>query len=182
MRRSAKSVFNVLIREHELALRSFVRSCVDDAEATEDVVQETFLASWRSIDQYDHNRPFAAWLRGIAKNKVLEHYRTIATAHHHSRPLSGEAIENIADEYELLAPQATDAFADRLAALRECLDTLNGDERDTVERRYRKQQSCSVIAGAIGHKLEAVKKRLQRARAKLRDCILGKLKLETDGG
>ncbi len=179
MRRSAKSVFTVLIREHELALQSFVRSCLDDTEATEDVVQETFLAAWRGIDQYDETHSFAAWLRGIAKNKILEHYRSVAAAHRHARPLSGEAIDLIADEYEVLSPQAADAFADRLQALRDCLGTLNGEERDAVERRYRRQQSCAMIADTIGHQVEAVKKRLQRARAKLRDCILGKLKLET---
>lgn len=182
MRRSARTVFTVLIRDHELALRAFVRSCVDDAAATDDIVQETFLAAWQVIDQYDEARPFAAWVRGIARNKVLTHYRASAIARRHSTSLSAEVVDRIADEHELLTPPAGGPFEQRLEALRACLATLKDEERDVVEHMYRRQETCAVIAGRVGETVEAIKKRLQRARTKLRDCILGKLQTETNIG
>ena len=31
--------------------------------------------AWKTLDRFDRERPFAPWLRGIARNHVLAHYR-----------------------------------------------------------------------------------------------------------
>lgn len=79
MRRNREELFEILVREHRLALLAFVRACVYDRGAAEDLVQETFLAAWEHLDEYDEDSPFARWLRGIARNKILAYYRAAAT-------------------------------------------------------------------------------------------------------
>ncbi len=182
MARTARDIFTILMQEHELGLLAFVRSCVVDHAAADDIVQETFLAAWRELEQYDRERPFGAWVRGIAKKKILGHYRTAATAHRHVRLLTPEAIDQIAEEHESLTSGPGDSFVDRLTPLRECLEALPTTDRDLLQRHYRQQQSCRAIAGQLGSRLETVKKRLQRTRAALRDCILGKLEPEASHG
>ena len=104
MARNRKRLFEILVREHELALLAFVRSCVYDRGAAEDLVQETFLVAWNRLDDYDENTPFARWLRGIARNKVLAHYRASATAGRHVRILAPGEVAAIADEFDRLIP------------------------------------------------------------------------------
>lgn len=180
-RRSREGLFEILMREHEAGLLAFVRSCVEDDSAADDLVQETFLAAWRQLDQYDPERPFARWLRGIARNKILEYYRSTAVRGQYVRFLTPEALQAIADAFEPLTGLG-DTFAQCLDVLRDCLGALQTTDHEIIQRTYRQEQSCWTIAEQMGQNVEAVKKRLQRARAQLRNCILMKLGLETRHG
>ncbi len=176
MLRSREKLFEILIREHELRLRAFVRACVHDSAIADDLAQDTFLAAWERLGAYDPELPFARWLRGIARNKILGHFRSRATETRLVHVLSPEAVDAIAEKFDALVPGRGDEFDDCLAALRECLSALGQTEHHIVERVYRDNETCGAIASQIGSTTEAVKKRLQRARLQLRDCILGKLK------
>lgn len=178
MQRTREGIFEILIREHEPGLLAFVRSCVHERQAAEDLAQETFVAAWDRLEDYDQTRPFAPWLRGIAKNKILEFQRVSATRRRHVRVLSSEQIEAIDREYERLMPGRGDVSTETLTALKECLARLPETVREIIRRAYSEGQSCGVIAGVLGLAAETIKKRLQRARAALRDCILAKLASE----
>ena len=121
-------------------------------------------------------------MRGIAANKILEHHRANAVRGRIVQLFTPEILRGIADRHEKLMSAAGDTFLDRLAPLRECLENLASADREIVERHYHRKQSCGTIAAPLGTKLEAVKKRLQRARAELKVCILAKLKLEPSRG
>lgn len=177
MTRKSEDIFAILARENELALVAFVRACVHDDSSSDDIVQETLLTAWRTLDRFDRERPFIAWLRGIAKNKILEHYRACATTRQYAASFTPEMIGRIAQEHDRLTSGPGDTFADRLASLRQCIDSLDPNDRYIVEYHYRDRQSCRTIAAHIGFNFETIKKRLQRARAELRDCILGKLEV-----
>src|SRR5690606_34782931 len=45
-------------------------------EATEELVQDTFLKMWNNIDSYLSNTNFRAWLLTIAKNTAKDYLRT----------------------------------------------------------------------------------------------------------
>lgn len=183
MKRTREELFSILVREHEVGLLGFVRACVHDPADAEDLVQETFVAAWRQLDQYDPERPFAGWVRGIAKNKILAYLRSRVSDRRHVRILSPQAVAAIADEFERLnRPPRRESYSDCFGALRECLAALGKEDQEIVRRAYRENQTCRAIADQVGKTLEAVKKRLQRARAQLRDCILGKLGTETPNG
>ncbi len=176
MQRTREDLFAVLVREHEAGLLAFVRACVHDAADADDLVQDTFVTAWAQLAEYEVDRPFAAWLRGIARNKIADYFRRSTAQRRHVHILPPEAVAGIADEFERLSrPARGEVFRDCFAALRECLETLSAAEREVVERAYRQNQTCRTIAGEVGEGVEAIKKRLQRARAALRDCILGKL-------
>lgn len=181
MKPKSKDLFAILVREHELRLLAFVRSCIADFAAADDIVQETFIAAWRQLIRYDRGRPFAAWLRGIARNKILEHCRKSA-ARRYVIQMTPEVIDQIGDEQERLTANTGDTFLDRLSPLRDCLTTLQSDDREILDRHYAHQHTCRVIAEHLGLKVETIKKRLQRIRDALRLCILGKLTRETDRG
>ena len=182
MARSRKDIFAILVRENRQALLAFVRSCVADSPTADDLVQETFLAAWRRLDEFDRGRPFITWLRGIARNKILEHYRNCATRRRYVAHFTPEALDMIAQEHERLTAGPGDSFIDRTKPLKECLETLALDARRIVDSHYRDRQTCRAIGVRVGMGVEAVKKSLQRARADLRRCILGKLEAADHDG
>jgi RNA polymerase sigma-70 factor len=171
-------IFEILIREHELSLLAFVRSCIHEHNAADDVSQEVFAAAWQHLEEYDASHSFAGWLRGIAKNKILEFNRDRATRLRHVNVLSPEQIDAVAVEFERLIPGRGDAMTETMTALRECLTALPPRQRYLIHAIYREKQTCRAIAERLEETVEGVKKRLQRARAQLRDCIRDKLSKE----
>jgi RNA polymerase sigma-70 factor (TIGR02943 family) len=49
-----------------------------DPIIAEDVVQETFLAGIKGLDRYDARVEVRFWLRGILRNKIVDHIRKMA--------------------------------------------------------------------------------------------------------
>ena len=72
MRRANKgdsSAFNQLVGRYQPALRRVALSRLGSVEAAEDVVQETFLAAYKSRHSYDERFGFRTWLWTILLNQ-----------------------------------------------------------------------------------------------------------------
>jgi RNA polymerase sigma-70 factor (ECF subfamily) len=64
-----------LLRALVPLLRAFYRRRVGDADAIEDLVQETLIAVHARRISYDRERAFLAWLFAIARYKMIDHFR-----------------------------------------------------------------------------------------------------------
>ena len=60
------------VEEYSDYLFGFAYSRLNDIHKAEDVLQETFLAAFKSIDNFDGRVPIKFWLRGIMKNKIVD--------------------------------------------------------------------------------------------------------------
>jgi RNA polymerase sigma-70 factor (ECF subfamily) len=166
-----------LVAAHQAELYRYVRylGAVARAEA-EDLVQETFLAAFRSrTPPPPEERQQAAWLRGIARNLFLAHCRRrrkAPVALDHSWLERAEALWS--EEFLRRA----DGF-DYVEALRHCVGQLAGRQRQFVEMRYMQGKSRAEMARLCGMSADGIKSALQRARAVLADCVQRRLEAET---
>lgn len=67
-----RAAFVELYRHHGPAVAKLTRAYGAPTFEVEDVVQEVFVAAWRRLADYDHQRPFRAWLFAIALNRVRD--------------------------------------------------------------------------------------------------------------
>ncbi len=172
----AHELFEILVRENAKMLIAYIRSVIRDASAADDIFQETMLTAWRRLDVYDKSRPFGPWLRAIASRVLLAHQRKAARGF----ALYDEAtLEYLAGRFETLHQQPGDTFDQKLQGLRDCLASLPGHYKTAIELRYREDLKGHHLAQQLGISLEALKKRLQRGRAMLQDCLVQKLALTT---
>lgn len=175
----AKGVFEILVREHAGMLRVYLRSAVADQAAVDDLFQETMLTAWRLIDRFDSSRPFGPWLRGIAAKLVLAWRRKHASD---PRLCDAAALEQLDVRMSEVHRLPGDTLDEKLDALRRCVAALPEHYQATLDGRFREQLSPPEIAATLQLNLETVKKRLQRARTLLLECMLGKLAaLEAEG-
>ncbi len=77
-------------------LQNFVRKRLYNPQETDDVVQDILLAMHRVRATYNPAHPFAAWLFGIARHKLLDFYRC------QQRPLHRATMSLDAEETALL--------------------------------------------------------------------------------
>jgi RNA polymerase sigma-70 factor, ECF subfamily len=71
-----RAAFELLVRRHQSALRSFLRRLVPhDPHRADDLAQETFIKLYRSIGTYRGQSKFTTWLYRIAYHAFLDGLR-----------------------------------------------------------------------------------------------------------
>jgi RNA polymerase sigma-70 factor (ECF subfamily) len=166
----AKVLFEALAREHADMLTAFLRAALGNGSDADDLFQETMIVAWRRLDEFDQTRPFAPWLRGIAKKLVLGHRRKGA-----SRPCTAAILDQIDSRLGQLQARPGDTWQDKLDLLHACVEALPSHYRQAVGLRYFEEKSIQQVSHSLKRSIANVKKRLQRARALVSECIDRKL-------
>jgi len=164
---SATQAFDILAREHHRGLLVFARALSRNDATAADLVQDALVTAWRNLENFDSARDFGAWLRGIVRNKWREHLRR------HQREVDVddatlEAWENRLALWDAGRQAGNPALFD---ALEDCLKRLPDTLGEAVNRYYYHDQPGDAIAAALGIDAAALRKRLQRAREALRNCL-----------
>ncbi len=95
----------------------------------EDLVSQVFLKAWENLERYKMgSSPFAAWLYTIARNLVIDHYRTKKD----TLPL--EDVLALPADMELPDEQVQTRFD--LEALRDALQFLTPDQQQALILKY----------------------------------------------
>jgi RNA polymerase sigma-70 factor (ECF subfamily) len=168
----SRAVFEILMRDNADMLLAFLRSAVRDSHAADDLFQETMLTAWRRLADFDRSRPFGPWLRGIAAKLALAHHRRQARMEFCLDESSLEWLEARFAEVQRLAGDTLD---EKLSVLRDCVQALPEEYRQPVQLRYAESKSLAEIGVAMKLAIEALKKRLSRAKVRLADCLDRKL-------
>lgn len=166
--RSGHDVFEILVREHADMLTAYLRSLLRGGSAVDDIFQETMLVAWRRLDDFDRSRPFGPWLRGIAAKLVLQHRRQSARSALNCDP---QVLEALDARFLETAQLPGDSFRDRAERLFDCITKLPEKLREAIEMTYGRDMLLKQIAESINSSEEAVKKRVQRARQLLAECL-----------
>lgn len=152
-------------------LLSYLNSVVRDGASVDDLFQETMVVAWRRLDDCDLSRPFGPWLRGIASRLVMAHYRK-----RNSLPLflDDQVLLEVDRQFESINRHEGDTWDEKVAALNDCIEALPENSRKAVRSRYLEEAKINDVAVRLGVTVEACKKRLQRARVMLVDCMVRK--------
>lgn len=152
-------------------LRTFVLMCVPSYHDAEDIIQETAVAAASEFAHYDQDRSFMAWVLGIARNRVLRHWRG-----------KGSMKQILFDE-ETLA-QVESAFIKielnpdpRQEALEACLGLLTDRSRRLIEHRYVHGLAIEKLSNRLGITVNSAYSQLYRIRQSLAECIRRRLQL-----
>ena len=140
------------LRRDSGALLRIARSVLRDAHGAEDAVQDAWLAAAQQSD-----RVGPGWLRTVVRRGALRRRRRAG-----SRPVEA-SLEQVA---EPTAPMGRAEAALRVAA---AIQALPADYRDVIERRFWDDQPPRAIAKALRIEPKAVRNRLHRALAQLRE-------------
>lgn len=166
-----RAAFGELVRQHERPVRAYLARLLGDLHAADDVAQEVFMASFRSLDRYRGAGEFRSWLLATAHHKAVSLLRS--RAHRRLEPVAD--VEAVLATTRLARAEedgGDPADVERLgAALAHCLGKLPDKSRRLVERHYTAGESAEAIARSAGRTGSAVRMALLRIRTALADCI-----------
>jgi RNA polymerase sigma-70 factor (ECF subfamily) len=101
---------------------------VSDDQTAEDIAAQVFLKAWENLDKYKSNGSlFIAWLYTIARNLVIDYYRT----HRESVPL--EVVAPLTD-HQTLDEEIEGRF--NLQAMRDALQFLTEDQQQVLVLKF----------------------------------------------
>jgi RNA polymerase sigma-70 factor, ECF subfamily len=164
--------FIQLLERYQGALHSFVLGMVGERELARDIVQETFIAAWRVAS--GHNAPFGdpcdeegarRWLFTVAYRQaalVLRRQRHIVWW-----PLDHDGVDDVASASPDIANGVVEADA-----LRSTLSALSPVDAACFLLQAVQGFSTREIATIIQVRPDAVRKRLSRARQRLRAAYI----------
>src|SRR5687767_6833219 len=163
-----------LVRRHQLGLWRYLRALGAPAAEADDLLQDTFLVAWRKLGCDRGDAAVATFLRQTGKHLWLRRRRDQSRREAIRIELADAAWTRDGAGH---GDGDGDGDGERwLAALRACVDGLDGRARDVVRRFYGGGADRASVAAAMGMQENGVKTLLQRVRAALRTCIERRLR------
>ena len=165
----SQDAYQQLMGKYREPIRRHVARMVRSGDQVEDLVQESFIKAFTSLDSYSSAYAFSTWLYKIATNHTIDYLRKKKLATFSiDRPLQGRDDDR---GYEL--PDTTyrpdrHVMADqRRELIQEAIDALPPKYHRVIVMRHQQDLSYDEIAAELDLPLGTVKAHIFRARALL---------------
>ncbi len=162
------AAFALLVREFGLPVRSFIHARVHNSADAEDLAQESFIAAFRGLAKFDTSQSFEAWLIGIARHRVLGHFRASGRRQNTDLKFREECLARIGGE---LQEVEAEIGHDPLKRLMDCVEKLPERMRQVIRARLRGEDGTKT-AELLQTSRGAIYMLQLRANVHLKDCMM----------
>jgi len=149
--------FEQLILTLQRRVYGFAYQHLRDAEEAHDLAQEIFVKLYRNLGRYDSDRPFEPWFWKLAANTTINYRRRRVPV-----PAEPDDEAAVVDESTAVAHDPT---------LVDALAQLDPGYRLPILLHYYADLPLDQVAQTLSLSVAAVKSRLHRARAQLRNSL-----------
>jgi len=156
-----QTLFEGMVKAYSADLYRFALWLVRNRAQADDLVQETFLRAWRSLDQLHDPTAAKPWLITILRR---ERARLFERQHAETEVPMGFDMENVAG-------LNGNNDGPEVFALRRALARLPEEYREPLLLQVVGGYSCEEIGAELGIQPGAVMTRLSRARRQLRQVL-----------
>jgi RNA polymerase sigma-70 factor (ECF subfamily) len=150
--------FEELVRRLQRQVYGFACHHLRDLDEANDLTQEIFVKLYRNLGRYDAGRPFEPWFWKLAANTSINYRRKRV-------PVPTE------QQFDKTAGSADPQRQQHDPALVDALAQLDPSYRLPVLLHYYADLSVEQVGQSLGLSVPAIKSRLHRARALLRNSL-----------
>ncbi len=148
-----RSLFDATYQE----VRLFAAARAPSVEFMDEVVQATYVIAFESLARYRPNGNLLGWLKGIARNRLLQELDRRARL----APIaSAPAVSQVDDD----GPELGEKMVD-------CIGRLTPTARNLLDLRYQQRVPVQEIASRLGRTASSVSVSLHRLRQALATCL-----------
>ena len=144
------SAFSVVVEKYSPKIYWHIRNMVLSHDDANDLVQETFIKAWNSLDTFRGEAHISTWLYRIAINETLAFLK--------KRQI--ETIPIDSDEYDIAGTLESDAYfcGDSTDILfRRAIETLPEKQRLVFNMKYFEEMKYEEMSDILGTSIGALK-------------------------
>lgn len=161
-RQGNADAFTVLIRTFQAPTYRFILRMVRRAATAEDLSQDVFIRLWQHMGEIESAEMLQPWLRRVAANAVIDHWRKEDARRRRMMMLREHPIARRA-----LRPSSHLETREAMRVVHAALDALPAKLRSVLMLRTQENMSYEEVADVLGMSACAVRSRLFRARQEL---------------
>jgi RNA polymerase sigma-70 factor (ECF subfamily) len=166
-----ENALKTLVDEYAPVIFKFAWNVCRDQDRAENTTQETLLSVLRKLDQFDNRSKFSTWLYTIVSNHCMMAARSAKADRYVSLDNDESPIPELATTHWSDDPLSKLERKDTRAHIDEAIAKLSPDYRLIFILRDIQELPTEEVAQITGLSVAAVKSRLHRARAFLRDAL-----------
>ncbi len=163
-----QAAFGKLYDHYSPAIYRFIALKVGTRQEAEDLAHEVFLSAWKKLPNFEERGfPFSSWLYKIARNRVIDYYRT------NKQHVALDDIESssIAQQLKTLDTTGELDVALGMEKIQAAMHVLTSEQREVLTLRFVEDRSPKEIA-VIMEKREGTIRIIQhRAVSKLKKFL-----------
>ena len=133
----------------------FIFFRVTDVQMAEDLTSQVFLKAWENLGRYHPHGPFLAWLYAIARNTVIDSYRT------RKQTVSLDEAAPIASQEAKLEDRLQLEF--EMEALQAAMRQLTEEQQEVITLKFIADYDTERIAKEMGKSEGAIRALQMRA-------------------
>lgn len=169
-RRGDRDALGKLLAQHQQKVFGFGVKMCGDSEDAKEVAQETLLTMARTVRDFRGDASLSTWLYTVARSFCIKKRRRTKGAPARHEPLDHATQELVGEpsstpEQMLLGREVRETVA-------AALEKLEPESREVVVLRDIEGLTAAEVAEVTGASVAAVKSRLHRARAALREHLV----------
>ena len=150
--------FMKLVDHYNGRLLYYIRRLLEDADRSDDVLQEVWLTVYKKINTVRDASAFSVWLYRTARNRAIRVLRD------ESRYVFVERH----DESALIDDDRESWLFDDINKLHGVLTTLSPEQKEAIVLRFFEEMSYQEISDIVGCSIGTVRSRIHYAKQELR--------------
>jgi len=150
--------FMKLVDHYSGRLLYYIRRLLEDADRSDDVLQEVWLMVYKKINTLRDASAFSVWLYRMARNRAIRLLRD------ESRYIFVEQY----DESVLVDDNSESWLFDDINKLHRVLKTLSPEQKEAIILRFFEEMNYQEISDIVGCSIGTVRSRIHYAKRELR--------------
>lgn len=163
--------FTTLWKEFSVPLKSFIKKRIPNEHDTEDILQEVFYKIHNNIGSLKNDNKIHAWVYRITRNAIVDYYRK------KNNPLE---LTELTEDLTKDPDDDVSTNEEIISCLNAMINHLPEKYKQAIILTEFQNLTQKDLSEKMGLSLSGAKSRVQRARAMLKETLLGCCNLEFD--
>ena len=162
-----EAAFTALVERHRKWVHSLAWREIGDFHAAQEITQDTFIQTLKSLPTLRDPNRFLGWLHVIAKRQCIEWLRRKPVTMQSLEAMPKAELEKVSYTQYLEEEQAQTSVGELRQVVERLLQKLPESERSVMVLHYFSGLTCEEVSERLDVSLNTVKSRLYRARKRL---------------